>query len=433
MSRTAAAGEGAEMMALARELYPICRSITGEGNRQTLALIKRQLPPLTIHEVPSGTPVLDWMVPPEWNIREAFIARLDGTRVVDFADHNLHVLQYSTPIDRVVPIAELRQHLHTLPAHPDWIPHRTSYYSPAWGFCLSQRQAEELSDAAYRVRIDSTLAPGHLTYGECVLPGASDASVLISCHICHPSLANDNLSGIVIASMLGRHLLARQRRYTYRMIFIPSTIGSITWLARNEAALGTIRYGLTLSCLGDASPAMTYKQSRSGAAAIDRIVARILRADGPSHRIRPFTPQGYDERQYCSPGFDLPVGSLLRTPNGEYPEYHTSADDLSLLRPESLAHSLAVLQRIVGAIEEAEIYRNLSPKGEPQLGRRGLYASMGGHGEAAADQVTLLWVLNLADGRHSLDDVAERSGKPLAAVRRAAEILCRAGLLERAD
>lgn len=423
-------GQGGEMLALIRELYPICRSITGQGVRDTLAVLSRRIP-MEIHEVPSGTPVLDWVVPREWNIRAAYIADLQGRHLVDFAESNLHVLQYSHPIDAVVPLEELRAHLHTLPERPDWIPYRTSYYAENWGFCLSQRQADGLREPAYRVVIDATLAPGHLTYGECLLPGASDDTILLSCHVCHPSLANDNLSGIAVATMLAEHLQAQPRRYTYRFLFIPGTIGSITWLARNEATLSRIRFGLVLTCLGD-SGGITYKQSRQGDAAIDRIVARILRGEGQGHAIRPFTPYGYDERQFCSPGFDLPVGCLMRTPNGEYAEYHSSADNLALLRPDSLSHSLAVLKSVVAGIEGNASYRNLLPKGEPQLGRRGLHGAIGGR-NAAANQMALLWVLNLADGRHSLLDTAERSGLDLAVVKQAAEALVAAGLLEPLD
>ena len=416
------------MMALAEELYPICRSITGNGVRQTLAVLQRYLP-LEVNEVPSGTAVLDWTVPREWNIREAYIAHEDGTRIVDFGASNLHIVQYSRPIDALMPLAELRPYLHTLPAQPDWIPYRTSYYAENWGFCLTHSQLSSLSDGLYRVVIDADLEPGHLTYGELAIPGESDDTVLFSCHICHPSLANDNLSGIAVATMLARHLQTLRPRYNYSFLFIPGTIGSLTWLARNEDKVGRITHGIVLSCLGDAG-GMTYKQSRRGSAAIDQIVAHVLRQDQTPHNIRPFIPYGYDERQYCSPGFDLPVGCLMRTPNGEYPEYHSSADNLSLLRPERLAHSLAVLQRIVGVIEGDGVYRSRNPKGEPQLGRRGLYATMGGQRTASYDQMALLWALNLADGRHSLLDTAERAGLPFAAIRAAADALLAADLLE---
>jgi len=416
------------MLALIQELFPICRSITGNGVRQTLAILQRYIP-LEIIEVPSGTPVLDWTVPREWNIRDAYIARPDGTHIVDFAANNLHIVQYSRPVDAVMPLAELRSHLHTLPDRPEWIPYRTTYYAENWGFCLTHNQLLGLADGRYRVVIDADLAPGHLGYGELLIRGESGDTILFSCHICHPSLANDNLSGIAVATMLARHIQTLRSRYSYRFLFIPGTIGSLTWLARNEDKLGSITHGLVLSCLGDAGN-ITYKQSRRGNAAIDRIVAHVLCHDELSHSIRPFVPYGYDERQYCSPGFDLPVGCLMRTPNGEYPEYHSSADNLSLLRPQSLAHSLAVLRRIVALIEGDAVYRSSNPKGEPQLGRRGLYASMGGQRSAGYDQMALLWVLNLADGRHSLLDMAERAGVPFATIRAAADALVAVDLLE---
>jgi aminopeptidase-like protein len=421
-------GAGEAMMALAEELYPICRSITGNGVRQTLAILQRHLA-LEVNEVPSGTEVLDWVVPREWNIRDAYIAHQDGTRIVDFAASNLHIVQYSQPIDAIMPLAELRPHLHTLPDKPDWIPYRTSYYADNWGFCLTHRQLSSLTDGLYKIVIDADLKPGHLTYGELLIPGQSEDTVLFSCHICHPSLANDNLSGIAVATMLARHVEKLRPRYSYHFLFIPGTIGSLTWLARNEDKVGSVTHGLVLSCLGDAG-CMTYKQSRRGNAAIDQIAAHVLRHDDVAHRIRPFVPYGYDERQYCSPGYDLPVGCLMRTPNGEYPEYHSSADNLSLLSPESLAHSLAVLQRIIAVIEGDGVYRSRNPKGEPQLGRRGLYATMGGQRAASYDQMALLWTLNLADARHSLLDTAERAGVPFAAIRAAADALLTADLLE---
>jgi aminopeptidase-like protein len=420
--------DGAVMMALIAELFPICRSITGNGVRRTLEILKRYIP-LEVTEVPSGTKAFDWKVPHEWNIRDAYIAREDGTKVVDFAANNLHIVQYSRPVDAMMRLPDLLPHLHSLPDQPDWIPYRTSYYSENWGFCLTHRQLSSLTDGFYRVVIDSDLAPGHLSYGELLIPGEKDATVLFSCHVCHPSLANDNLSGIAIAVMLALHLQTLRPRYTYRFLFIPGTIGSLTWLAGNEDKVSDIRHGLVLSCLGDAG-GMTYKQSRRENAAINRIVAHVLGHDEVSHSIRPFVPYGYDERQYCSPGFDLPVGCLMRTPNGEYPEYHSSADNLSLLCFESLAHSLTVLQRIISVIEGDAVYRSRNPKGEPQLGRRGLYAATGGHRTASYDQMALLWVMNLADGRHSLLDMAERAGLPFGKIRAAAEALVSADLIE---
>ncbi|HTI88526.1 MAG TPA: DUF4910 domain-containing protein [Alphaproteobacteria bacterium] len=411
-----------------RDLYPICRSITGNGTRRSLAIIGERIP-LRIHEVPTGTPILDWTVPKEWNIRSAYIATRDGCRVVDFADSNLHILQYSRPMDRIVPIAELQEHLHSLPETPDRIPYRTAYFADTWGFCLTQRQRDSLNQAEYRVVIDATLEDGHLSYGELVLPGDSEEEVLFSCHSCHPSLANDNLSGIAVATRLARHLERRAHRFTYRLLFIPGMLGSLTWLSRNEHIVPKVRHGLVLSCLGDPG-ATTYKQSRRGDAAIDRYVAHVLRHRGSPFRVTPFTPYGYDERQYCSPGFDLPVGCFMRSPNGTFPEYHTSADNLEFVREDCLVDSLEKLKAVVDVIEGDATYRSLNPKGEPQLGRRGLYGAISGHKDPAAAQMALLWTLNLADGRHTLFDIAERAEMPFADIRDAADRLIAVKLLE---
>ncbi|MCK8784350.1 DUF4910 domain-containing protein [Roseomonas sp. NAR14] len=418
-------------------LFPIFRSITGEGMRQTLAYIGESIP-LQIRQVPTGTPVLDWEVPQEWTVRGATLRRLNGDVVLDIADTNLHLVHYSHPVDRVVPIEELQAHLHSLPKQPDLVPYRTAYYANSWGFCLAERQRQALTDPAYHVSIDTELAPGVLNYGEMVLPGEGPDEVLFSIHCCHPSLANDNLSSIAIAIELAQRLERRaRRRFTYRFLFAPGTIGAITWLHLNREVTARIRHGLVLSCLGDGGPP-TYKRSRRENADIDRYVAYQLRAGGHGDRVRPFLPYGYDERQYCSPGFDLPVGCLTRTPNGEYPEYHTSADDLELVRPEALADSLALLCRLVDMIEADYVPLGTCLHGEPQLGRRGLYQAIGGQPIGADpssrfDQLTLLWVINQADGTHSLLDIAERSGKPFAAVAAAAEALAAAGLLNRAD
>ena len=421
--------DSAAMMDLITELYPICRSITGDGMRRSLSILKRHIP-LEMREVPSGTPVLDWTVPNEWNIRDAYIETLDGRRVVDFAASNLHILQYSHAVDQVVPIEELQRHLYSLPEKPDWIPYRTAYYANTWGFCVTQRQRDGMTEPAYRVVIDATLAKGNLTYGEFLVQGASEEEVLFSCHCCHPSLGNDNLSGMAVATMLARHVMAAPRRFTYRFLFIPGTIGSITWLARNEGTIPRVRHGLVLSCLGDAGSG-TYKQSREEGALINRYVEHILRHSGSPYTITPFIPYGYDERQYCSLGFNMPVGCFMRSPNGGYAEYHTSADNLDLVKPEALTDSLQKLKQIVEVIEGDIMCRNLNPRGEPQLGRRGLYRPIGGEADAGTfDQMTLLWVLNLADGRHSLFDIAERSKLPFSSIRAAADALMSKELLE---
>jgi aminopeptidase-like protein len=412
---------GTVLYECAAELYPLCRSLTGDGLRETLRRLQR-LVPLTLHEVPTGTAVFDWTVPKEWNIRDAWVKNTRGQRVIDFQRSNLHVVSYSAPVHRHMSLAELKPHLHTLPDSPDWIPYRTSFYTETWGFCLSKRQLDTFEDGDYEVCIDSTLEPGSLTYGELLVPGESSDEVLISCHVCHPSLANDNLSGIAIAAHLGRVLRSKPLRYSYRFLFLPGTIGPITWLSRNEDAVPRIRHGLVLVCLGDAGR-LTYKRSRRGDAPIDRAAAHVLRHAG-DHEIQAFSPYGYGERQYCSPGFDLPVGRLSRTPHDCYPEYHTSADDLTLIRADRLADSFAACLAIVDVLERDRIYVNQHPKCEPQLGRRGLYREIG------AEEMAMLWVLNQSDGQHSLLDIAERSGLKFEPVHRAAALLARHNLVK---
>jgi aminopeptidase-like protein len=422
---------GEELYKLVAELYPICRSITGDGVRRTLEIVDRELGGLEVTEVPTGTPVLDWTVPREWNVRDAWVADAAGRRVIDFRASNLHLLGYSVPVRATMPLAELKQHLFTLPEHPDWVPWRTSYYAERWGFCASQRLVDSLPDGDYEVCVDTTLADGHLTYGEHLVKGQTDDEVLVSCHVCHPSLANDNLSGIAVATGLARRLAEGRPRYSYRFLFAPGTIGSITWLARNQDRVDRVRHGLVLACVGDPG-GFTYKRSRRGDAEIDRAVAHVLGRSGRPHRVVDFTPYGYDERQYCSPGFDLPVGCLSRTPYAAYPEYHTSADDLDLVGPAQLQESLEVCWEVVRVLEANRRYLNLRPKGEPQLGRRGLYGQIGGRSDAEERQMAMLWVLNQSDGRMSLLDVAERSGVPLALLAEVAATLEEAGLLAEA-
>ena len=422
---------GEELYKLVAELYPICRSITGDGVRRTLEIVERELGGLEVSEVPTGTQVLDWTVPREWNVRDAWVADAAGRRVVDFQASNLHLVSYSVPVRATIGLAELREHLFTLPDQPDWVPYRTSYYAERWGFCASQRLVDSLPEGDYEVCVDTTLADGHLTYGEHLVEGQTQDEVLISCHVCHPSLANDNLSGIAVASRLARLLGQGGRpRYSYRFLFIPGTIGSITWLARNQDNLGRVRHGLVLSGVGDPG-GFTYKRSRRGDTGIDRAVAHVLGSSGRGHQLVDFSPYGYDERQYCSPGFNLPVGRLGRTPFATYPQYHTSADDLDFVGPVQLQESLQVCQEIVEVLEGNRRYLNLFPKGEPQLGRRGLYGSIGGRSDAEERQMAMLWVLNLSDGDHSLLDVAERADLPFAQVADVAAVLEEAGLLSR--
>lgn len=420
---------GEELYALVEELYPISRSITGDGVRETLRRIGDRIP-LRVREVPSGTRVLDWTVPEEWNVREAWIRGPEGERIADFEDHNLHLVGYSVPVDRRLTLEALRPHLHTLPDRPDAIPYRTSYYTEDWGFCLRHRTLEAMEEGEYEVRIDADLEPGHMTYGECVLPGRQEEEVLVSAHCCHPSMANDNQSGLAVATGLARALERREdRRYTYRFLFAPGTIGAITWLARNEeGAVERLRHGLVLAGVGDPGRP-TYKRTRHGNAEIDRAAVHVLRNREEEPRVRDFSPYGYDDRQYGSPGFALPVGCFMRSPHGTYPEYHTSDDDLDLVRPASLADSLEACLEIFEVLEGNGRYRNLRPRGEPQLGRRGLYRDTGGEG-LPDFEAALLWVLSFSDGDHTLLEVADRSGLSFPAVRQAADALLEAELLE---
>jgi aminopeptidase-like protein len=423
---------GERMLALATKLYPICRSLTGPGVRETLEILQSQIR-LKIHSVASGTHVFDWNVPQEWTLRGAYIEDASGNRVIDAQSLNLHVVNYSDPIDATLPWSELKHHLHTLPEQLDLVPYRTSYYHRTWGFCLSHHQYEQLAangeNALYHVRIDATLADGELNYGEFYLPGETTNEILFSCHICHPSLANDNLAGNVVAVELAKWLLTQPiRRYSYRILFVPATIGTLCWLAANQDNVANIKHGLVLTLLGDAGHS-TYKQSRQGNAEIDRVVQHVLQHAGSSCEIRSFTPQGYDERQYCSPGFNLPVGCLMRTPHGEYPEYHTSADNLSFIHADALQDSWRKCCEIVSVLEGNRYYHNLSPYGEPQLGKRGLYQKIGGDSRGRVLQSALLWVLNFSDGEHSLLDIAERANLPFSIVRQASELLIEVELL----
>jgi aminopeptidase-like protein len=420
---------GRQLFECVADLYPLCRSITGDGVRETLSRVG-SLIPLTVHEVPTGTAVFDWEVPEEWNIRDAYVKDPQGSRVIDFRDSNLHVLNYSRPVREVMSLTDLRPYLFTLPDHPEWIPYRTSYYEENWGFCLSQAQLDALPEGEYEVCIDSSLEPGALSYGELLIPGESEEEILVSCHICHPSLANDNLSGIAVAAYAARYLQSQTNRYSYRFLFVPATIGSLAWLSENQATLSKIQQGLVLTCLGDSGP-LTYKCSRRGDAMIDRAAAHILNQRNGS-KIQEFTPYGYDERQYCSPGFDLPVGRLSRALHGRFPQYHTSADNLDFVQPAQLAQSLRACLEIFDVLERNRVFINQKPRGEPKLSKYGLYEAIGGNADTPALQMALLWVLNLSDGRFSLLEIAERAGMQFQEIAVAAHALYEQGLLREA-
>jgi len=421
---------GQEMHNLIARLYPLCRSLTGPGLRESLQVIKAKIP-VELHEVPTGTKVYDWIIPREWSIRDAWIKNADGVRLVDFQKLNLHVMGYSVPVRRRMSFAELKEHLFTVPGRPDAVPYRTSYYKSNWGFCLSSAQLVQFNDGEeYDVCIDSSLKDGSLTYGELYLRGEEAKEVLISCHVCHPSLANDNLSGIAVAVALARWVMEQPRRYSYRFLFVPATVGAIAWLARNEERTGRISHGLVLTCVGDPSP-ITYKRSRQGRAEIDRAVSHVLKESGEPYSVIDFSPTGYDERQYCSPGIDLPVGCFMRGRHGEFPEYHTSDDNLSFVQPSALEDSLARVKAAIELLEENRIYKNLISKGEPHLSEYDFHRASDQDSNAKLRDLALRWVLNLSDGEHSLLDITEKSQLPTVLVKDAIATLVSAGLLVR--
>lgn len=425
---------GLEMLNLMKRLFPLCRSITGNGVRETLKIIKEFIP-LQIHEVPSGKKVFDWEIPPEWNIRDAYVKDSQGEKIIDFKKSNLHLLNYSIPINARMTLNELKPHLFTLTEYPKWIPYLTSYYKRNWGFCLSHKQFQELKDETYEVVIDSNIEPGHLTYGELYIEGKSKEEILFSCYTCHPSMCNDNLSGIVLLTSLAEFLLEKKQqenglKYSYRFLFIPETIGAITWLALNEERIPLIKYGLVVTCVG-APGNFTYKKTRQGKTKIDKIVQKVLQDSGEKFEILDFWPIGSDERQFCSPAFNLAVGSLMKTPYKHFPEYHTSADDLTYVQPECLEKSYKRYQGVIFTLENDAKYINLNPKCEPQLGKRGLHTLLGGQKHFAMVQQAMLWVLNYSDGENSLLDISIRSEIDFKTVKKAADLLEKSGLLKR--
>lgn len=420
---------GKEMYDLMTELYPICRSITGDGVRKTDKILSNHIP-LEIHEVPTGTKVFDWIIPKEWNINDAYIIDPNGEKIIDFKKSNLHVMNYSVPINTKMTLDELKPHMYTIPEKPDVIPYRISYYKENWGFCLSQNQFLNLKEGEYEVVIDSTLKNGSLTYAECFLPGETDDEILISCYTCHPSLCNDNLSGVVLSTFLAKTISKiNLRRYSYRFLFVPETIGAITWLSQNESKLSNINHGLVATCVGDPG-CSTYKKSRKGNLIIDRAVANVLKHSGDDYKIIDYFPPGSDERQYGSPGVNLPVGSLMRTPYGEFQEYHTSADDLDFVQPKHLADSFSKYMKTFYILENNKSFINLQPKGEPNLGKRGLYRTISGQQDGYEAELAIISILNLSDGDHSLLDISERTEMDFSLIKRTADRLIETNLLE---
>ena len=419
---------GNEMYEQIKQLFPICRSITGNGVRQTLKIIK-EIIPIEINEVPSGTKVFDWTVPKEWNINDAYIKNSKGERIIDFKKSNLHVLHYSIPVRKKIKLQELKEHLYSLPEQPELIPYLTSFYNENWGFCLSHKQLESLNDEEYEICIDSTLKDGHLTYGELEIKGEIDDEVLLSCYVCHPSICNDNLSGISLVTALAKKMSGMKLRYSYRFLFIPETIGSITWLSKNEKNIPKIKHGLIATCLGDRGNS-TYKKTRDGNSEIDQVVEKVLIESDQPYQILDFWPSGSDERQFSSPGFNLKVGSLMRSVYGKFAEYHTSADNLDFVKSDFLEDSFNKYLNAIFILENNLTYRNLNPKCEPQLGKRGLYNKIGGQKREKVDKMALMWVLNLSDGNNSLLDISFKAKINFSEIKNAADVLYQNDLLE---
>ena len=384
-------------------LFPICRSITGDGVRETLRILQGLIP-LKVFEVPSGTKVFDWTVPKEWNIRDAYVLDPKGRKIIDFKKNNLHVLGYAVPVDRSLPLSELQEHLHSLEHQPDAVPWVTSVYEERWGFCLAHRERTRLEEGTYRVCIDSELKQGSLTYGELIIPGSSAKEIFISTYICHPSMANNELSGPVVATMLAKWIAREPRRFTYRIIFIPETIGSIAYLSRNlQAMKRNIVAGFNLTCVGD-ERAYSYLPSRNGSTLADKVALNTLRSKHPDFKQYSFLDRGSDERQYCSPGVDLPVVSLMRTKYREFPEYHTSLDNLELVTPAGLEGSFALHKDCIDLLERNRVYKTRC-LGEPQLGKRGLYPTIATQ-ESYRQVADMLNFITYADGSNDLIDIS---------------------------
>lgn len=419
---------GDRMHELATELFPICRSITGDGVRQTLRILEGHLPGLAIHEVPSGTRVFDWVVPKEWNVRDAYVLDPRGEKIIDFKSNNLHLVGYSVPVDRKVSLQELQEHLYSLPDQPDAIPYVTSYYKERWGFCVSQRQRDQIAEEGeYTVCIDSDLKDGSLTYAELLIPGEREEETFFSTYVCHPSMANNELSGPVVTTYLAKWLQSRKNKYSVRVVFIPETIGSITYLSRNlDEMKRRVIAGFNVTCVGE-DRAYSYLPSRAEDTLADRAAVHSLSHMHPDFVRYTYLERGSDERQYCAPGVDLPVASVMRSKYGVFPEYHTSLDDLELVTPSGLQGAYEVLQKCVEAIEMDERYK-VTVFGEPQLGKRGLYPNLSTK-ESGIQVRTMMNLIAYCDGNRSLLEIAEKIHAPVWELAPLAEKLEAAGLL----
>jgi aminopeptidase-like protein len=403
---------GKNIHSLAKALWTINRSITGDGVRKTLSIIKEIIPELNIFEVKSGTKVFDWTIPKEWNVRDAYIITPKGNKICLFKKNNLHLVGYSTPVRKKLSLTQLQKHLHSIPDQPEAIPYVTSYYKERWGFCISQKQREKLEEGQYEVYIDSELSNGSLTYGELIIKGKSKKEIFLSTYVCHPSMANNELSGIAVATYLAKWLSElKVRHYTYRFIFIPETIGSITYLSKNYSNLKKkVIAGFNISCIGD-ERTYSYLPSRNGNTISDKVAKHVLKWIDPDYTSYTWLDRGSDERQYCAPGIDLPIASILRTKYGQYPEYHTSLDNLdSVVTPKGLDGGYWALRKALELLEKDRVYK-IKFLCEPQLGKRGLYPTLSTK-KSGEEVKTMMNFLTFCDGEHSLVDIAEKINLP---------------------
>jgi aminopeptidase-like protein len=439
---------GKDILELIKELFPICRSITGNGVRETLSIIKEIIPELKIFEVKSNTKVFDWDVPKEWNINDAYIKNSKNEKIIDFKKSNLHVLNYSIPINCKLSLAELKKHIFTNKDQPNLIPYRTSYYKENWGFCMSEKQFKSLEEDTYEIVIDSSLENGSLTYGELFLKGQNPEEILLTCYVCHPSMCNDNLSGTCLLTHLSNAMSKMKLKYSYRFLFIPETIGAIVWLSKNQNSLSNIKFGIVATCVGDRGK-ITFKKTKNGNSLIDKITEETLTNSKKPYKIVDFFPWGSDERQFSSPGINIPMASIMRTMYSQFPEYHTSGDNLDFMSSESLEDSFGLYLEIIKQIEsheslenyekekttidkiDDEIYKNLNPFCEPQLGKRGLYEMTGGMQQNSITKNAIFWILNFSDGNYSLRKISELAGINYIEIKKSAELLVKENLLKR--